>query len=133
MQLEFACNFAETVNLKALQGHRNVKDLAGTSLCDGRNLPSLIGVAFTYLPKLVEDQSPSFHKHRCPWYLLILLSYLPITLKYRIKEHTGLLIFNNLPPMLTLILPCLFINFWILPLLLVYSVFPKKTHGTATL
>ena len=55
------------------------------------------------------------------------------TLKYRIKEHARLFIFNILPSMLALILPCLFNNFWILPLLLVYSVFPKKAHGTATL
>ena len=48
------------------------------------------------------------------------------TLKYRIKEHARLLIFI-LPPLLALILPCLFINFWILPLLLVYSVFTKDT------
>ena len=38
------------------------------------------------------------------------------------KEHARLLIFNILPPMLTLILPFLVINFWILPLLLAYSV-----------
>ena len=56
-----------------------------------------------------------------------------LTLQYPIKEHACLLIFNILPPMLALILPSLFIDFWILPLLLVYSVFPKKTHGTAIL
>jgi hypothetical protein len=49
------------------------------------------------------------------------------TLKYRIKEHARLLIFNILLPLLALILPCLFIDFWLLPLLLVYLVFPKKT------
>ena len=40
----------------------------------------------------------------------ILLANSP-TLKYRIKEHACLLIFN-LPHMLALILPCSFINFW---------------------
>jgi hypothetical protein len=55
------------------------------------------------------------------------------TLKYRIKEHARILILNILLPLLALILPCLFINFLILPLLLFYFVFPKKTDGAATL
>ena len=55
------------------------------------------------------------------------------SLKYRIKEHARLLIFNILPPMHAFTKPGLFINFWILLHLVVYSVFPKKTHETATL
>ena len=87
-----------------------------------------------------------YHKGPSMNYVSMLLAFLdpthppfqqtsafPHTLKYRIKELARLLIFNILPPMLTLILPCSFINFWILTLLLVYLVFPKKTHGTATL
>ena len=55
------------------------------------------------------------------------VSLLEGTLKYRIKEHGHLSIFNILPPMLALILPYSFINFCILPLLLVI-LFSLKRH-----
>ena len=48
------------------------------------------------------------------------------TLKYRIKEHAHLSIFNILPPVLALNLFYSFINFWSLPVLRLYSVFPEK-------